>query len=81
MEEKIAFSSSTTVYGDPQELPIPETAKLHTTNSYESTKLFIENILNDVYRELPHLNIFGSDYDTPDGTGVRDYIRFSTWTY
>jgi len=118
--KKFVFSSSATVYGDPEELPIPETAKLHTTNPYGATKLFIENILSDVYKadndfsiailryfnpvgahesgmigedpngipnnlvpyivkvankELPHLNIFGNDYDTPDGTGVRDYIH------
>lgn len=118
--KKIVFSSSATVYGDPEELPIKETAKLSTTNPYGSTKLYIEGILKDVYisdndysiailryfnpvgahpsgllgedpngipnnlmpyivkvanRELPHLNIFGNDYDTPDGTGVRDYIH------
>lgn len=118
--KKIVFSSSATVYGDPEELPIKETAKLSTTNPYGSTKLYIEGILKDVYiadnsysiailryfnpvgahpsgllgedpngipnnlmpyivkvanRELPHLNVFGNDYDTPDGTGVRDYIH------
>lgn len=118
--KKIVFSSSATVYGDPEELPIPETAKLHTTNPYGSTKLYIEGILKDVYisdndysiailryfnpigahpsgllgedpkdipnnlmpyivkvanHELPHLNVFGNDYDTKDGTGVRDYIH------
>ena len=118
--KKFVFSSSATVYGDPEELPILETARLSTTNPYGSTKLFIENILQDVYRsdndfriailryfnpvgahesgligedpngipnnlvpyivkvankELPQLNIFGNDYDTPDGTGVRDYIH------
>ena len=118
--KKIVFSSSATVYGDPEILPIPETAKLHTTNPYGSTKLYIEEILKDVYisdndysiailryfnpigahpsgllgedpsdipnnlmpyivkvanHELPHLNVFGNDYDTKDGTGVRDYIH------
>ena len=118
--KKIVFSSSATVYGDPEELPIKETAKLGVTNPYGATKLFIENILKDVYisdndysiailryfnpigahesgllgedpsdipnnlmpyivkvatGELPHLNIFGNDYDTKDGTGVRDYIH------
>ncbi len=118
--KKIVFSSSATVYGDPEILPIPETAKLSTTNPYGSTKLYIEGILKDVYisdndfsiailryfnpvgahpsgllgedphgipnnlmpyivkvanHELPHLNVFGNDYDTPDGTGVRDYIH------
>ena len=118
--KKIVFSSSATVYGDPEQLPIKETARLKTTNPYGSTKLYIEGILNDVYvadnefgiavlryfnpigahpsgligenpngipnnlmpyivkvanKELPCLNIFGDDYDTVDGTGVRDYIH------
>lgn len=118
--KKIVFSSSATVYGDPEELPIKETAKLKTTNPYGSTKLYIEGILKDVYisdndysiailryfnpvgahesgllgedpnglpnnlmpyivkvatKELSHLNIFGNNYDTKDGTGVRDYIH------
>ena len=118
--KKIVFSSSATVYGDPEELPIKETAKLSVTNPYGATKLYIEGILKDLYvsdnefriailryfnpvgadesgllgedpngipnnlmpyivkvanKELPHLNIFGNDYDTKDGTGVRDYIH------
>lgn len=118
--KKIVFSSSATVYGNPEELPIKETSKLSTTNPYGTTKLYIEGILKDLYvsdndwsiavlryfnpvgahksgligedpngipnnlmpyimkvanKELPHLNIFGNDYDTPDGTGVRDYIH------
>ena len=118
--KKIVFSSSATVYGDPEELPIKETARLSTTNPYGSTKLYIEGILKDLYisdnsfsiailryfnpvgahpsgllgedptgipnnlmpyivkvaqGELPHLNVFGNDYNTPDGTGVRDYIH------
>ena len=118
--KKIVFSSSATVYGDPEVLPIKETAKLSVTNPYGATKLYIEGILKDLYvsdnsfriailryfnpvgsddtgllgedpngipnnlmpyivkvanKELSHLNIFGNDYDTPDGTGVRDYIH------
>ena len=118
--KKIAFSSSATVYGNPEELPIKENAKLWTTNPYGTTKLYIEGILKDLYisdnewsiavlryfnpvgshksgligedpngipnnlmpyvvkvacGELPVLNIFGDDYDTKDGTGVRDYIH------
>ena len=116
----IIFSSSATVYGKPNSLPIYEDFPLSTTNPYGTTKLFIENILNDLYisnpkwnitilryfnpigahksgligedpkdipnnlmpyivkvatGELPVLNIFGDDYDTIDGTGVRDYIH------
>ncbi|MBQ3020607.1 MAG: UDP-glucose 4-epimerase GalE [Bacilli bacterium] len=120
--KKIVFSSSATVYGDPEKLPIKEDAKLSTTNPYGSTKLYIEGILKDLYvsdntwsiailryfnpvgahksgligedpngipnnlmpyivkvanKELPSLNIFGNDYDTSDGTGVRDYIHIT----
>lgn len=119
---KIVFSSSATVYGNPEELPIKETARLSTTNPYGTTKLYIEGILKDLYnsnndysiavlryfnpvgahksgligespngipnnlvpyivkvakKELDHLNVFGNDYDTPDGTGVRDYIHIT----
>ena len=118
--KKLVFSSSATVYGKQDILPIKETASLSTTNPYGSTKLFIEYILDDIYKsdnewsivklryfnpvgahesgiigedpngipnnlmpyvskvavgELPHLNVFGNDYDTKDGTGVRDYIH------
>ena len=118
--KRIVFSSSATVYGKQDILPIKETASLSTTNPYGSTKLFIEYILDDIYtsdnewsivklryfnpvgahksgiigedpngipnnlmpyiskvanKELPHLNVFGNDYDTKDGTGVRDYIH------
>ena len=116
----IIFSSSATVYGKPKSLPIYEDFPLSTTNPYGTTKLFIENILNDLYvsnnkwnitilryfnpigahesgligedpngipnnlmpyivkvavGELDHLSVFGNDYDTIDGTGVRDYIH------
>ncbi len=118
--KKIVFSSSATVYGDPATVPITEDFPLSTTNPYGSTKLMIENILQDIYvsdnewsivllryfnpigahksgliGESPngipnnlvpyiaqvavgireHLNVFGDDYNTPDGTGVRDYIH------
>ena len=118
--KKLVFSSSATVYGKQDILPIKESASLSTTNPYGSTKLFIEYILNDIYtsdnewsiiklryfnpvgahesgligedpngipnnlmpyinkvalKELPHLNVFGDDYETKDGTGVRDYIH------
>ena len=118
--KKIVFSSSATVYGDPERLPIEETFPLHTTNPYGTTKLMIEMILKDLYisdndwsiallryfnpigahksgligenpngipnnlmpyivkvatKELEILNIFGNDYNTIDGTGVRDYIH------
>lgn len=118
--KKLVFSSSATVYGTPESLPIKEDAPLSTTNPYGSTKLMIEEILRDLYKadnnwsiallryfnpigahksgligenprgipnnlmpyiikvatgELPELSIFGNDYDTKDGTGVRDYIH------
>lgn len=118
--KKIVFSSSATVYGNPKKLPIKEDFPLSTTNPYGSTKLMIEQILQDVaisdkeFRiailryfnpigahksgligEVPNgipnnimpyimkvatgeykeLTVYGSDYPTPDGTGVRDYIH------
>ena len=119
--KKFIFSSSATVYGKPEKLPLTEDCKTGgTTNPYGTTKLMIERILTDVYKsdnsmsiillryfnpigshksyllgenpngipnnlmpyivrvadgELDHLSIFGDDYTTPDGTGVRDYIH------
>lgn len=118
--KKLVFSSSATVYGNPEKLPIKEDFSLSTTNPYGTTKLFIEQILRDVSnadagwsiallryfnpigahesgligenpndipnnlmpyivkvatKELDHLNVFGNDYPTQDGTGVRDYIH------
>ena len=118
--KKVIFSSSATVYGDPERLPLDETCRLSTTNPYGSTKLMMENIMQDVYKadnewniillryfnpvgahesgligedpkgipnnlmpfvaqvasgKLQCINVFGNDYDTPDGTGVRDYIH------
>ena len=119
--KKFIFSSSATVYGDPEQIPITEECKIGgTTNPYGTTKLYIEQILQDLYKsdnswsigilryfnpigahntgllgeepngipnnlmpyilkvaagELPNLNVFGDDYNTPDGTGVRDYIH------
>ena len=118
---KFIFSSSATVYGDPERLPLTEDCRVGgTTNPYGTTKLMIERILQDIHianpkftpvilryfnpigahktgligekpngipnnlmpyivrvatRELEILSIFGDDYDTPDGTGVRDYIH------
>lgn len=115
------FSSSATVYGNPEKLPITEDSKVGgTTNPYGTTKLMIERILKDIVvansnfhaivlryfnpigahesgligevpngipnnlmpyivrvasGELEILSVFGDDYDTPDGTGVRDYIH------
>ena len=116
----IVFSSSATVYGRPEQLPIREDAALSATNPYGATKLMSENILRDVAgadpqwaiallryfnpvgahesgqigedpRGMPNnllpfvaqvavgkrerLQVFGRDYDTHDGTGVRDYIH------
>jgi UDP-glucose 4-epimerase len=116
----IVFSSSATVYGDPQHVPIREDAPLSVTNPYGRSKLMIEDILRDVVRADPSwkigllryfnpvgahpsgrigedpngipnnlmpyvaqvavgklecLSVFGNDYPTPDGTGVRDYIH------
>jgi len=118
---RLVFSSSATVYGDPQEIPIREASPLGATaNPYGRSKLMVEEILADLARSddrwafavlryfnpvgahesgaigespsgipnnlLPYLarvatgrleklSIFGDDYPTPDGTGVRDYIH------
>ena len=118
--KQIVFSSSATVYGDPHTTPIKEDFPLSATNPYGRSKLFVEEILRDLYISdaewkvillryfnpvgahesgrigedpsgIPNnlmpfiaqtavgkrekLNIFGNDYDTHDGTGVRDYIH------
>ncbi len=118
--KNLVFSSSATVYGKPETLPIKESSPLSATNPYGETKLVIETILKDLYKsdnewnivilryfnpvgahesgligenpngipnnlmpyivkvatkEYDHLNIFGNDYSTVDGTGVRDYIH------
>lgn len=127
--KSIVFSSSATVYGDPDEVPIPESAKLHAANPYGQTKLMVEQILRDMFvahndsnnsrdksnmqiailryfnpvgahqsgligespngipnnlmpyisqvavGKQPYLRVFGNDYPTSDGTGVRDYIH------
>lgn len=118
--QTIVFSSSATVYGNPQKVPITEDFPLSATNPYGRTKLLIEEILRDVRAaepgwqiallryfnpvgahesgeigedpngipnnlfpyiaqvavgKLKELAVFGNDYPTPDGTGVRDYIH------
>ncbi len=118
--KSIVFSSSATVYGDPQFLPITEDHPLSVTNPYGQNKWMIENILRDIYvadsswkiallryfnpvgahisgtigedpADIPNnlmpfvaqvavgkrklLQVFGNDYATIDGTGVRDYIH------
>ncbi len=117
---RFVFSSSATVYGDPERLPITEDAPLSATNPYGQTKLMGETILRDVGAADPgwqtaclryfnpvgahesgligedprgtpnnlmpyvaqvavgrreQLSVYGNDYATPDGTGVRDYIH------
>uniref|UniRef100_A0A8C7HBV3 UDP-glucose 4-epimerase n=1 Tax=Oncorhynchus kisutch TaxID=8019 RepID=A0A8C7HBV3_ONCKI len=79
----LVFSSSATVYGDPQRLPIDEQHPVGgCTNPYGKTKYFIEEMIMDQCKaekvaigRRKHLNVFGNDYDTIDGTGVRDYIH------
>lgn len=119
--KNVIFSSSATVYGDPEMVPITEACPLHeATNPYGETKAMLERILTDLYRAddewnvvllryfnpigahesgligedpkgipnnlLPYvaqvatgklacIQVFGDDYPTPDGTGVRDYIH------
>ncbi|MCM1368017.1 MAG: UDP-glucose 4-epimerase GalE [Roseburia sp.] len=119
--KNIVFSSSATVYGTPERLPLDETCRTGgTTNPYGTSKLYQERILRDLYAadnswtvvilryfnpvgahesgligedpqgipnnltpyigrvisgKLERINVFGGDYDTADGTGVRDYIH------
>jgi len=116
----VVFSSSATVYGDPERVPLDEQAPTRPANTYGRTKLCVEGMLADLAAaspdwsvtllryfnpvgahpsgrlgedpqgtpnnlvpyisqvavgRLPHLTVFGADYPTPDGTGVRDYIH------
>lgn len=116
----LVFSSSATVYGDPQRLPLTEDHPLSATHPYGRTKLVIEDMLRDLYRSDPSwrigilryfnpagahasgligedpqgipsnlmpyvaqvaagrrefLRVWGNDYLTPDGTGIRDYLH------
>ena len=116
----LVFSSSATVYGEPQRLPLTEDHPLSCTNPYGQTKLAVEHMLRDLFTSdpswriailryfnpvgahasgligedpqgtpnnllpyvaqvavgrRPHVNVWGNDYATPDGTGVRDYIH------
>uniref|UniRef100_A0A8C8DK59 UDP-glucose 4-epimerase n=1 Tax=Oryzias sinensis TaxID=183150 RepID=A0A8C8DK59_9TELE len=79
----LVFSSSATVYGDPKHLPIDEQHPAGgCTNPYGKTKFFIEEIIKDQCKaekvavgRRQCLSVFGNDYDTVDGTGVRDYIH------
>ncbi len=119
--KRLVFSSSATVYGNPKRVPITENDDIGgTTNPYGTSKLFVEQILKDLYqadpsfaicilryfnpigahksgligenpngipanlmpyiskvasKELDCLQVFGDDYKTKDGTGVRDYIH------
>lgn len=117
---RIVFSSSATVYGNPEALPITESAQLCATNPYGRTKLYLESMFHDLAQSDPkwqilllryfnpigahptgligedpdgipnnlmpyvaqvavgkrdRLTVFGDDYDTPDGTCLRDYIH------
>ena len=87
--KNIVFSSSATVYGNPAFIPITEECpKGQCTNPYGWTKSMLEQILSNgipnnlmpyitqvAVGRLKELSVFGNDYDTPDGTGVRDYIH------
>ncbi len=118
--KRIVFSSSATVYGDPESVPLVESAKTGPTNPYGHTKHMVEQILNDLAaadkdwavsnlryfnpvgahvsgtigedpQGIPNnlmpfvaqvaigrrekLSVYGNDWPTPDGTGVRDYIH------
>ena len=75
--KKIVFSSSATVYGTPEKLPLDETCKIGLIG--EDPKGIPNNLTPYIAKvaigELKEVGVFGDDYDTPDGTGVRDYIH------
>jgi UDP-glucose 4-epimerase len=112
----LVFSSTCAVYGDPDEVPIAETALPRPTSPYGASKLAVDNMIGDFCRahglgavslryfnvagasgslgedhdpethlipnvlkaalgQTPHVEIFGTDYPTPDGTAIRDYIH------
>lgn len=118
--KKFIFSSSATVYGVPEKIPLDESCRTQSTNPYGRSKLVVEELLSDISKsdpelsivrlryfnpvgahpsgmigempngipnnlmpyvfkvaagELPSVNVFGDDYETKDGTGVRDYIH------
>ena len=74
--KNLIFSSSATVYGRPAFIPITEECpKGEITNPYGQTKSMLEQIFTDIHTSDPEWNVIGNDYDTPDGTGVRDYIH------
>ncbi len=123
---RIVFSSSATVYGDPEHVPVKENSQLQVASPYARTKLMCEDILRDLQisdprwhtailryfnpvgahasgligespkgipnnlmpfiaqvasGKLPQLAIYGNDYSTPDGTGMRDYIHVEDLAY
>ena len=65
--KKIIFSSSATVYGEPERLPLDENCRLSTTNPYGSTKLMMENIMQDLYKADKEWNIILLRYFNPVG--------------
>ncbi|XP_074236370.1 UDP-glucose 4-epimerase isoform X2 [Saimiri boliviensis] len=81
--KNLVFSSSATVYGNPKYLPLDEAHPTGgCTNPYGKSKFFIEEMIRDLCQadkvaigRREALNVFGNDYDTEDGTGVRDYIH------
>ncbi|XP_025201707.1 UDP-glucose 4-epimerase isoform X2 [Melanaphis sacchari] len=82
--KKLVFSSSSTVYGEPQFLPITESHPVgqNLLNGYAKSKYYIEGIIQDLCNSdkvavgnRPCINVFGNDYNTVDGTGVRDYLH------
>jgi UDP-glucose 4-epimerase len=116
--QKLIFSSSGAVYGEPEQVPIPESHPKVPLNPYGRSKWIVEQVLADYDRagslqsvslryfnaagahpsgllgerhdpethliplvlraasgSAPHIKVFGQDYDTPDGTGIRDYVH------
>jgi UDP-glucose 4-epimerase len=113
---RLVFSSTCAVYGEPDEVPMPETLRTEPVNAYGNSKLAVDRMISDECRAhgvgavslryfnvagasgrfgedhhpethliplvlqaaagtRPHVSVFGTDYPTPDGTAVRDYIH------
>ena len=74
--KKVIFSSTASVYGAPKTQNVKETDSTNPLNPYASSKLQLENFIRKTSKR-DELIINGDDYDTPDGTAIRDYIHIS----
>jgi UDP-glucose 4-epimerase len=71
----IVFSSTCATYGIPAQVPISEDCPQQPVNPYGESKLFIELVIQAILGHSHEVEIYGTDYETPDGTAIRDYIH------